>query len=398
MTRLLCTAGLTTGWLLILPCLFIIGCAVFPVIPLARIYASSVVPNSSTWLAAMTLGAMLIASLVFCLEWSRRAAILVAAAAVSCVFAGAVVVHLLMFARENGARVNLLSSLSTRDFSEGSAPDRTAVYADRGGERLSLDIYLSRDRPAPGGSPVMVAVHGGGFVEGSRRGGAANMRWYADRGWTVISIDYRLASPQRATWDLASSDVECALAWTARNAGRLGIDMRRLVLTGGSAGGSLALKVAWRPAGPYLDPDCGPSLPPIRAVVTKAPLIDFVGAWRLKGEYGDLQRGYLQQYLGGSPDSFPERYAAVASANLLAPSNPPTLIISGANDRLVPPDPAHALARRAAATGMEIRHTVFPYAGHDFNTAYNGLANQAVRQIALNFMNEMTNSAVAVAE
>ena len=51
----------------------------------------------------------------------------------------------------------------------------------------------------------MVSVHGGGFFQGSRSFGAANLRWYADHGWTVISIDYRLARDDRPTWNLATA-------------------------------------------------------------------------------------------------------------------------------------------------------------------------------------------------
>jgi acetyl esterase/lipase len=211
------------------------------------------------------------------------------------------------------------------------------------------------------------------------------MRGYANRGWTVISIDYRLARPDRPTWNLAIADVRCALAWTGTNAAALGLDLNRLTISGASAGGSLALAAAYEDSAKRPDPGCGAIVPRVAAVVVKAPLIDVVGSWQHAGELQDLQRHYLTQYIGGPPERYPERYAAVDLRHYIRRQNPPTLILCGTNDPLLPAAAVKDFARRAEAAGSELRLVLFPYSGHDFNTTFGGIANQAVVQIVSQF-------------
>jgi acetyl esterase len=389
--QLLRTGTLTCAWLIILPCLILLMSAIVPVIPWVRIYAVDVVPNRAPWFLLFSLAA-LTAGLI---AQARRANLatrgLIATAAVTALVASGVLAHFLYIAHSNGARINLVDTLSTRQFSENAVPDESRVYSAPGGEPLWLDIYRPRQTPPRRSSPVLMFVHGGGFVEGSRRMGAANMRSYADAGWTVISIDYRLARPDRPTWDLATRDVRCAMAWTAAHADELGIDISRLTLSGASAGGSLAIAAAYSADSGVQDASCGPRVPHVTAVVAKAPLIDALGSWQHAGELRDLQRSYMSNYLGGSPERYPERYAAVDVRRYIGPTNPPTLLLSGANDPLLPAAAIEDFARRLAAAGGEVRLVMFPYSGHDFNTTFDSITNQTMIQTIARFL---TNSDV----
>jgi acetyl esterase/lipase len=380
------TGSMTIAWLLVIPCLIILFGAIVPVVPWLRIYAVSMVPNHSPWLAFCSLAGLFIAMLAHIRRRSGMTLALIGIGGVAVVAAAGVMLHLFEVGVRNGVWAYPIQALSLRDFGEGAAPDESRVYARPEGVPLSLDIY----RPggaAPGTlSPVMVAVHGGGFFEGSRTFGAANMRWYADRGWTVISVDYRLADATHPTWNVAADDVRCALAWTAAHAGELGIDINRLTLSGGSAGGSLSLAAAYAPGVARPDPTCGPRVPRVAAVIVKVPLIDPVDSWNRPGELRDLQRSYLTRYLGGSPQQYPARYAAVDLRRLIAPGNPPTLILGGAEDPLISPEVAMDFTRRSTALGNTTKLILFPYSGHDFNTAYGSITNQAILQIVANFM------------
>ena len=150
------------------------------------------------------------------------------------------------------------------------------------------------------------------------------------------------------------------MAWTAAHAGALGVDINRLAVTGGSAGGSLAMAAAYTAGTVRADPACGPHIPRVAAVVVKVPLIDAVGSWQHPGELRDLQRSYLTRYLGGSPEQYPARYAAVDLRRQLGPNNPPTLILGGAEDSLVPPEGAKDFTRKAQALGNSVRLILFP--------------------------------------
>ena len=388
MFQLLRTGTFTIAWLILAPCLLLLFSASVPVIPVVRIYAFDFVPNHVTWLVVVALATL--ATGIFAhkkrASWVTRS--LIAVAAIAVMMSTGMTAHLLCVARTNGARIDLVKTLSIREYSTAAVPDETRLYSRPDGERLLLDIYHPPKANGRARSPVLLIAHGGGFVEGSRSVGAANMRSYADRGWTVISIDYRLARPDRPTWDLAINDVRCAMAWTAANADALGIDITRLTLSGASAGGSLVMTAAYGSAGGQYDPRCGSRIPRVAAVITKAPLIDVIGSWQHAGELRGVQRHYLQQYIGGAPDRYPDRYAAVDLRRYAATKNPPTLILAGAQDPLLPAAAAIDFARNATAAGNQVRLVMFPYSGHDFNTAFGSITNQAAIQIVAQFMTD----------
>lgn len=384
--RLCRTGMMTIAWMMVLPCLIILFGAVVPIIPWFRIYALGVVPNHTSWLFLWSIAALLIGLLANSLHKSLVALAIATVASGTVLATAGVMLHLLYVAQSNGARINVVQALDLREFSDGARPDESRIYSRPQGEDLWLDIYHP-GRTAPGSlSPVLIAVHGGGFFQGSRAFGAANQRWFAEHGWTVISIDYRLARDDRPTWNLATRDVQCALAWTAANASALHIDLDRVTLTGGSAGGSLAMTAGYLANAKRSDPECGPAIPHVAAIVAKAPLIDVIGSWYYPGELRDEQRSYLTRYIGGSPRDYPERYAAVDLRRFQFPSNPPTLILGGASDPLLPPEAAADFMRKANAGGLEVRQILFPYSGHDFNTTYNSITNQAMRQIIAQFI------------
>jgi acetyl esterase/lipase len=377
---------MTIAWIMVLPCLLILIGAVVPIIPWFRIYALGVVPNHTSWLFLWGIAALLIGLLANSLFKSRAAIALVVTAVVTILATTCVMLHLLYVAQVNGARINVVRALELREIRDGARPDESRIYSRPGGEDLWLDIYHPARAPAGTLSPVLIAVHGGGFFQGSRTSGAANQRWFADHGWTVISIDYRLARDDRPTWNLATRDVQCALAWTVANAAVLRIDLDRVTLTGGSAGGSLAMAAGYLANARRTDPECGPAIPHIAVVVAKAPLIDVIGSWYYASELRDEQRSYLTRYIGGSPRDYPERYAAIDLRHFQFPSNPPTLILGGASDPLLSAEAGGDFVRKGNAVGLEVHQILFPYSGHDFNTTYNSITNQAMRQIIAQFI------------
>ncbi|WP_374021441.1 alpha/beta hydrolase [Mycobacterium sp. HNNTM2301] len=101
-------------------------------------------------------------------------------------------------------------------------------------------IYRPIDAAA---QPALVYFHGGGLVMGSNHSFEPLARELASAAAaTVVAVEYRLApeSPPPAQFD----DAYAATEWVSRNAGDLGVDARRVVVIGDSAGGSLAAAVA----------------------------------------------------------------------------------------------------------------------------------------------------------
>ena len=99
-------------------------------------------------------------------------------------------------------------------------------------------VVVYRPRALEGRLPILFHIHGGAFCimhPESFAGMEAN--WALGHGCVVVSVDYRLA-PEHP-FPAAPDDCYAALQWVGKNADELGIDLNRLVVTGGSAGGAL---------------------------------------------------------------------------------------------------------------------------------------------------------------
>jgi acetyl esterase/lipase len=99
-----------------------------------------------------------------------------------------------------------------------------------------MDIVRPKE---PGTHPAILAIHGGGFRAGSRKGYHATCVMLAQHGYVCATADYRLAPA--APFPAAVYDVKAAVRYLRANASRLGIDPNKIGVMGGSAGGHLAL-------------------------------------------------------------------------------------------------------------------------------------------------------------
>ncbi|MCJ8320165.1 MAG: carboxylesterase family protein [Colwellia sp.] len=123
---------------------------------------------------------------------------------------------------------------------------------------LLLDIYQPTGDNVPMLRPGVILVHGGGFQVGDRLKQAENAQQFAQRGYTAVSIDYRLTSDDPATTGsslilratfAAIEDTLKAVKWMKDNAEDLGVDPNRIVLGGYSAGAVASLYAAFADQG-----------------------------------------------------------------------------------------------------------------------------------------------------
>lgn len=117
--------------------------------------------------------------------------------------------------------------------------DRDLAYGDH--ERHRLDVHTADTESTGGeaGAPVLVFVHGGGFVGGDKHVPGMPMydhigAWAVRNGWVGVTITYRLA-PEH-TWPSGAQDVAAAVEWVRGNIAAYGGDPARIVLAGHSAG------------------------------------------------------------------------------------------------------------------------------------------------------------------
>lgn len=119
--------------------------------------------------------------------------------------------------------------------SEDVTVRRDISYADGGKEQL-LDVV--KPRTASAKLPVIVSVHGGGYVYGSKevyQYYAANL---AENGFAVVNFNYRLAPEHQFPAQL--EDINGVLCWLAENREKYGLDLNNVFVVGDSAGAQLA--------------------------------------------------------------------------------------------------------------------------------------------------------------
>lgn len=105
----------------------------------------------------------------------------------------------------------------------------------------TLDIYLPNEESTEP-YPVIVAIHGGAFMMGSSTGGdVAPMLEGVNRGYAVISVNYRLSS--ESLFPAAINDVKAAIRWIKANAKQYNINVENIAVWGDSAGGNLAAMI-----------------------------------------------------------------------------------------------------------------------------------------------------------
>jgi acetyl esterase/lipase len=136
------------------------------------------------------------------------------------------------------------------EFKYSVSPNLT--YGTASNQELKLDVY--RPEGAKAATPVVMYIHGGGGVRGDKNKEVLSLLSYLEMGWAAVNVEYRLARVAPAP--AAVTDCRCALRWIARNAKEYNFDVSKIVVTGGSTGGQLALLTAMVPVTAGLDNDC----------------------------------------------------------------------------------------------------------------------------------------------
>lgn len=247
-----------------------------------------------------------------------------------------------------------------------SEPDDEQPYLTAEGAPLTIAVWKSStQQPAP----VVMFVHGGGWIAGSATDDSGDKRWFADRGWLVLSVNYSLSSDTKHEWNTATDQVTCAMVWAGMHARDYGGDMSRFAVIGDSAGGNLAINAAYQADAGTATPKCTGTVPKVNAVATAYPAVDPVSFYNNDDLLlGGASKG-VAKYLGGTPTEYPDRYKSVASTTYITPTSPPTLVIAAESDHLVPPIGAYNFVETARAAGVPVDLVKVPYAEHVFDLA-----------------------------
>ncbi|MEQ9462812.1 MAG: alpha/beta hydrolase [Haliea sp.] len=208
-------------------------------------------------------------------------------------------------------------------------------------EPLQADVYQPQGK---GPFPGMLLVHGGGWERRSRDDMDRLARYYVGQGYVVMNVSYRFAPEAR--YPAQVHDLQQAMHWLHREAGRLGLDAERIGAFGYSAGAHLVSLMALAAGtGNDLDQPWGGERTRPAAVVAGGAPMDL-----RKYTGGKL----VPQFLGGGINEIPETFAAASPVTRVHPDAPPFLLFHGTRDSLVTIDHAEEFVAALAAQNVPV--------------------------------------------
>lgn len=234
------------------------------------------------------------------------------------------------------------------------------VYGSANNTPLKLDIWYPRDNPTP--TPILVYIHGGGWIFGSKEGAVYQLLPYLERGWRVVNVEYRMAGNSLAPGSV--EDTRCALRWIYRNAKQWNFDTSKIVLTGHSAGGHLSLITGMLPDGTALDNRCYGDAKYGDVPMKVAAIVNWYGI----SDVNDLIAGpnlknYAAMWMGSMPNAA-EVAKSVSPLTYVRVGLPPIITIHGDKDDVVPYAHATRLHAELAKTGNVNKLITIKGGGH----------------------------------
>ena len=235
-----------------------------------------------------------------------------------------------------------------------------------------LDLYLPKNRNAGAKSPAVLLIHGGGWKEGDKRQ-AREIEFgmtLAKNGFVAASINYALRSDGKFPLNL--QDCKNGVRYLRAHADELGIDPNRISVMGGSAGGHLALLVAYTANQSNLAPS-----QPYPGVSDKvSSVVDFYGISNLatRKETDPNGKPLKIEPLDSTTQSIfgstPQDWKKASPVTYVKRDVPPTLILHGKKDTTVDSDQSQELADALKKAGATYEIIWLPNAPHSFSFQY----------------------------
>jgi acetyl esterase/lipase len=239
---------------------------------------------------------------------------------------------------------------------KGVTAHRDLAYVKDGHERHKLDLYLPNKTPGP--LPVIVWVHGGAWLAGSKDHCPAAS--FVPRGYAVASINYRLS--QHAKFPAQIEDCKAALRWLRANAKKYNLDPERFGVWGASAGGHLVALLGTSGGVKELEGKGGnlEQSSKVQCVVDWFGPTDFT---KMGGRH-DRPGSPEARLIGGPVPENKDRAAKANPITYVRKGAPPFLIMHGDRDETVPFNQSQLLAAALVKVAAEVHFVPVAGAGH----------------------------------
>ena len=238
-------------------------------------------------------------------------------------------------------------------------------YARYGERALQLDLYLPEAPDSKKPLPLVVWFVGGGWMLCDRKVAPLFLTHYD---MAVASVSYRVSSVAKAPASICDS--KAAIRFLRANAATYGIDPERIGAFGQSSGGHLALLLGLTPHIPEFEGDGG--IPGVSSAVLS--VCDFCAPTdllrmadpELRGRYS-LLSDLTDKYLGGPVGEKAELARAISPIHYAAANAPPTLIVHGGSDSVVPLSESERMYAALKAAGANVEFDVVEGGEHVWN-------------------------------
>jgi acetyl esterase/lipase len=244
------------------------------------------------------------------------------------------------------------------------------VFGSGGGRDLKCDVYMPPGEPEA--APAVLLIHGGSWSGGDR----SQLRGYGillgREGYVCVASEYRLSG--EAKWPAQIHDVKAAIRWMRANAADLGVDPHRIAVEGNSAGAHLALVAAGTPGLPQFEGEGGNA-----GVATDVAAAIAVYAPTNFGD-GPLLEGAIAELMGDG--ATPEELRMASPVTHANAGYPPTMLIHGAADEVVPPQASLSMYRALDEAGVPVELHMYAGQPHNFD-AERGLGRHCAEAMRL---------------
>ncbi|RKE72050.1 alpha/beta hydrolase [Chryseobacterium sp. AG363] len=308
----------------------------------------------------------------------------------------------LFFSQELPLRPNKASAIKSTLLPEIASVSEDIVYkTNKKGKPLALDLYTPKNATTEK-LPVLIYVHGGGWVEGDKVVNADNylettVKKLIDKQYAVISINYTLLSDS-IHFPLPLEDTKDAIRWVRKNAEKYHFDPNNIGLFGASAGAHLSLMAAYTPDNTYLgNPELSSYSAKVNYVIdhygpadlnklfhTKLGTIPvaLIGLMSKKivGLQENLVKGISGFDIRKNQDSAIDYLKTISPAYFVS-GGVPTLIVQGNNDKIVPLSQSKKLHRKLNRAKIQNSLIVVDGGVHGFGTTDKAYLDQITDQM-----------------
>lgn len=259
-------------------------------------------------------------------------------------------------------------------------------FGTGGGKTLLLDLYWPENMDGP--RPGIVLFYGGSWLGGEKEQLKCYATYFAQHGFVAATPQYRLREEGR--WPNSVQDAKCAVRWMRAHAKEYSIDPDRIGVSGNSAGAYLAMMVAYTPGVAEFEGDGGWAefSSAAQAVVEIYGPTDFT-------QYIKRDHDAIVKYMNGHYLNDPARFAFASPINHIGPATPPTCLIHGTVDMLVPVEQADKLAQKLMEADVPYWYSRVNGWPHAMDAVE--AVNEHTRELALKFFEKYLAQTAAAA-